>query len=75
MLTSCCSVGVLQRYMMSDGDDHRMLFDLVEKMLEYDPCLRITLDQALRHPFFDKLTPEQREDRSASEVRPHSISR
>lgn len=63
--------------MMSDGDDHRMRFDIIEneKMLKYNPRLRITLDKALRHPFFDKLTPQQLEDRLASEVRPHSISR
>lgn len=46
--------------MMGDSDDHRQLFDLIEKMLEYDPSQRIRLYDALKHPFFDKLTPEQK---------------
>ena len=46
--------------MMGDTDDHRHLFDIVEKMLEYDTTIRIPLEEAIRHPFFDKLTPEQR---------------
>lgn len=46
--------------MMSDETDHQQLFDLVEKMLEYDPKRRITLAESLRHPFFERLLPEQR---------------
>lgn len=41
-----------QHYMWSKGEDHRQLFDLIEKMMEYDPTKRITLEQALHHPFF-----------------------
>ncbi|CAF1191520.1 unnamed protein product [Rotaria sordida] len=48
------------RYMMSDEQDHQQLFELVEKMLEYDPKQRITLVDVLRHPFFERLLPEQR---------------
>ncbi|CAF0989710.1 unnamed protein product [Rotaria sp. Silwood1] len=50
----------IRRYMMSDEQDHQQLFELIEKMLEYDPKRRITLIEALRHPFFERLLPEQR---------------
>lgn len=71
----------LYRYMMSDGEDHRQLFDLIEKMLEYDPSRRINMAESLRHPFFDKLSAEQRGDslhnRASCEMRErsHSLSR
>ncbi|XP_061758073.1 dual specificity protein kinase CLK4-like isoform X1 [Nerophis ophidion] len=42
----------LRRYMMSQCEDHQQLFDLLEKLLEYDPAKRITLDKALQHHFF-----------------------
>ena len=45
---------------MADEQDHQQLFDLIEKMLEYDPKRRITLIETLRHPFFERLLPEQR---------------
>ena len=59
---------------MEDGD-HSNLFDLIFKMLEYDPVQRVTLKEALQHPFFDKIPAHQRlgehgagdrRDRSAS---------
>ncbi|CAB0010433.1 unnamed protein product [Nesidiocoris tenuis] len=50
----------LNRYMLSDDEDHRHLFNLIQRMLEYDPAERITLSEALRHPFFDKIPPEKR---------------
>ncbi|XP_076878054.1 dual specificity protein kinase CLK4 isoform X2 [Brachyhypopomus gauderio] len=43
----------LRQYMNSRSVDHEQLFDLIEKMLEYDKTKRITLDEAMKHPFFD----------------------
>ena len=45
---------------MAEGEEHRQLFDLIERMLEYDPQHRITAAESLRHPFFDKLTPDEK---------------
>lgn len=36
---------VLQRYQITDDEDHVLLFDLIQKMLDYDPAERITLSQ------------------------------
>lgn len=33
----------LIRYLMSDSEEHLELFDLIKKMLEYEPSQRITL--------------------------------
>ena len=63
---------------MVDKPDHRALFDLIEKMLEYDPVHRINMHDALAHPFFQSLTPEQKgEVTGAKEARDrsHSLSR
>ncbi|ESN92091.1 hypothetical protein HELRODRAFT_89924, partial [Helobdella robusta] len=49
----------LYRYMACDQLEHRQLFDLIEKMLEYDPNDRVTLTDAIKHPFFDTLPPLQ----------------
>jgi len=35
------------------------MFDLINKMLIYEPSRRLTLPEALRHPFFDKLKREK----------------
>lgn len=47
--------------MREDGDksDAADLFDLIEKMLDYDPDKRISLTEALDHPYFDRLKPEE----------------
>ncbi|XP_028668945.1 dual specificity protein kinase CLK4b isoform X2 [Erpetoichthys calabaricus] len=45
----------LKNYMSSKNHDHDQLFNLIRKMLEYDPEKRITLADALKHPFFDLL--------------------
>lgn len=52
----------MQRYKQSDDNDHAQLFNLVLRMLEYEPSQRITLREALMHPFFDKIPPHQRLD-------------
>ncbi|KAJ8921798.1 hypothetical protein NQ315_008427 [Exocentrus adspersus] len=49
----------LMRYKQSDEPDHNHLFDLVSKMLEYEPSERITLKEALQHPFFEKIASHQ----------------
>ena len=40
---------------MADTDGDRHLFDLVERMLEYEPAQRLPLADALNHPFFSKV--------------------
>ncbi|KAJ8893844.1 hypothetical protein PR048_006445 [Dryococelus australis] len=70
----------LHRYQSSEDQEHRHLFDLVSRMLEYEPTSRITLSDALRHPFFDKIPHHQKlgEYRGSSEdsrERSHSLSR
>ncbi|CAL1676873.1 unnamed protein product [Lasius platythorax] len=72
----------LHRYMLSDDEEHRNLFNLVQKMLEYEPSQRLTLKDALTHPFFDALPASQRlpDPRAAGDSqqpheRSHSLSR
>ncbi|XP_017846499.1 dual specificity protein kinase CLK3 isoform X6 [Drosophila busckii] len=71
---------------LSDSEDHCELFSLIKKMLEYEPSSRITLGDALRHPFFDRLPQHQRvgemsnnkqplSSGSSSRERSHSLSR
>jgi CDC-like kinase len=66
----------LKRYFLggsSENEDMRNLYDLLSKLLEYEPAKRIGLREALNHPFFDRLPAHYllhgREERS------HSISR
>ncbi|XP_042870196.1 probable dual specificity protein kinase madd-3 isoform X2 [Penaeus japonicus] len=61
-------------YQTSSDEDHRLLFDLITKMLEYEPGQRISLSEALRHPFFEKIPPHQRLGDDHRE-RSHSLSR
>ncbi|VVC94474.1 unnamed protein product [Leptidea sinapis] len=74
----------LLRYLQSNSEEYRQLFDLITRMLDYDPSQRITLREALKHPFFNKLPAHQRlgSDRSrcngessGSRERSHSLSR
>lgn len=48
-----------QHYIRDKGIQHLQLFDLIEKMLEYEPSSRITLSESLSHPFFKPLLKEQ----------------
>lgn len=64
----------LQRYQVLEDEEHTQLFDLIQRMLEYDPSQRICLGDALRHPFFDKIPPHQRLGEDNRE-RSHSLSR
>ncbi|RUS76160.1 hypothetical protein EGW08_016072 [Elysia chlorotica] len=49
----------LRRYMKEPEDeDHQQLFDLISRLLTYEPSQRCTLRQAMRHAFF---LPYQRE--------------
>ncbi|KAJ6664190.1 hypothetical protein lerEdw1_008407 [Lerista edwardsae] len=50
----------LQTYMLQDALDHAQLFNLMRQMLEFDPAQRITFAEALLHPFFTGLSPEER---------------
>lgn len=47
-----------QRYLTSEAEEHHQLFDLIESMLEYEPAKRLTLGEALQHPFFACLRTE-----------------
>ena len=52
-MSHLCIATVVQRYIGPDIDDNRQLFDLIEKMLEYEPAQRIHLSEAVsQHPFF-----------------------
>ncbi|XP_066501685.1 dual specificity protein kinase CLK4b isoform X1 [Hoplias malabaricus] len=50
----------LKQYMSSKSKDHEQLFDLLQKMMDYDVSKRITLDDALRHAFFAPLWKESK---------------
>ncbi|XP_028154272.1 dual specificity protein kinase CLK2-like isoform X2 [Diabrotica virgifera virgifera] len=67
----------LSKYKQSEESDHNTLFDLIFRMLEYDPAERISLRDALLHPFFAKVTRgQQYADEAVSLARPcRSLSR
>lgn len=46
----------IKNYQQGDAEDHENLFNLIKAMLSYEPNERISLDQVLRHPFFDKIS-------------------
>ena len=43
-----------------DGQEESVMLDLVARMLDYDPERRMTLKEALKHPFFDRLSVFQK---------------
>lgn len=43
-------LGYIQR---KEDPEHLKLFDLIARMLEYDPAKRISMAEAINHPFFD----------------------
>ncbi|KAF7643530.1 hypothetical protein LDENG_00237770, partial [Lucifuga dentata] len=50
----------LKQCMQRQSEEEKQLFDLLGCMLEYDVCRRITLEEALWHPFFNPVrTPRQ----------------
>lgn len=51
----CSSQLYFQQYMSSKSVEHEQLFDLLQKMMEYDASKRITLEEAIKHPFFTPL--------------------
>eukprot|EP00057_Strongylocentrotus_purpuratus_P010498 XP_011664972.1 PREDICTED: dual specificity protein kinase CLK2 isoform X2 [Strongylocentrotus purpuratus] len=55
-------------YLDSNADEHRLLFDTIEEMLEFDPFKRATLSQVLDHPYFADIHYRGNRDM-------HSISR
>ncbi|VVC41240.1 Hypothetical protein CINCED_3A006422 [Cinara cedri] len=63
----------LKRYMSSEEEDHRLLFDLIFQLLKYEPTQRMTMEEALDHQFFYKLPAHQR--LHDKEERSHSLSR
>ena len=71
---------IFQRYLKEPDDEgHIELFDLISEMLAYDAKDRITLRQALRHPF---LVPYYKSRRDRSDLlksddrdRSYSLSR
>uniref|UniRef100_A0A672LAN3 dual-specificity kinase n=1 Tax=Sinocyclocheilus grahami TaxID=75366 RepID=A0A672LAN3_SINGR len=50
----------LKQYMSCKTPEHELLFDLLQKMMEYDSSKRITLEQAIGHPFFNLLRKERK---------------
>ncbi|XP_066492711.1 dual specificity protein kinase CLK3 isoform X2 [Tiliqua scincoides] len=50
----------LQTYMLQDSSEHAQLFNLMRQMLAFDPAHRITFAEAMLHPFFTGLSPEER---------------
>ncbi|XP_069395899.1 dual specificity protein kinase CLK4-like isoform X2 [Paralichthys olivaceus] len=47
------------KYMQRRSEEERQLFDLLSCMLEYDVYRRITLEEALWHPFFSPMRTQQ----------------
>ena len=61
--------------MNADVSDQRHLFDLLERLLAYDPAMRLTLVDALRHLYFARMGAEQGTGGEEGRDRSHSASR
>ncbi|NXF35965.1 CLK3 kinase, partial [Nyctibius bracteatus] len=51
---------LFQTYMLHNSREHIQFFDLLRRMLEFDPSQRITVSEALLHPFFACLSAEEK---------------
>ncbi|XP_044079419.1 dual specificity protein kinase CLK4-like isoform X4 [Siniperca chuatsi] len=51
----------LKQYIQRKSEEEMQLFDLLSCMLEYDVCRRITLEEALWHPFFSPLRMQKQQ--------------
>ena len=60
--------------MKKDDEETKQLFDLIGRMLEYDPVERITLVEALQHPYFT-ITDDLIEERQPDSSREHRNSK
>lgn len=61
--------------MKKEDEETKQLFDLISRMLDYDPMTRISLYEALEHPYF-QIRDELIEDRQAdSPPRDHRNSK
>ena len=47
--------GPEQQQPVDDSEDVELMYDLIARMLDYDPTARMNLREAVRHQFFDKL--------------------
>lgn len=73
----------MKRYLKDpDDNDHSQLFELIAKLLTYEPSQRYTLRQAMKHPFFlpyqrepYRHEEEPRSDSASDRCRSHSLSR
>ena len=52
-----------QHYLKDKGPEHLLLFDLIEKMLDYNPSTRVTLFDACRHQFFQSIHIKEPKER------------
>uniref|UniRef100_A0A1I8HGU3 Protein kinase domain-containing protein n=1 Tax=Macrostomum lignano TaxID=282301 RepID=A0A1I8HGU3_9PLAT len=58
------AVQPLRRYtQLPDSREHRLLFDLLEDLFEYEPRRRAPLGEAIHHPFFEALPQHLRSHR------------
>ena len=71
--THCKPLHHYQRYESNSrmGSEETSMYDLIGRMLDYDPTFRITLKETLRHGYFDRLTHQVRGDKGAFQMCVH----